>query len=280
MSTACMTGLIMVLVAAFDSCIAQTVSLSSISDARMRVYAPSVISGALTGNIIRNSKSNELVMLTFGDDAHVRFPFRGIERLEVSEGHSRAKYAAIGAGAGLLLGAVAGASLGKDDPSGYTGFLSGVIIGGVGIPLGAAAGYVLAPENWKLVSDDHQGNISPPGTALRAGAMVRIRPSGQKAFKARVAGATSDSIAVDDGAVFAMRSIDRIEVRGDRNRKKGIVRGAVAFGGIALVFGGIDTVRREISAGEWVSTTLSNAMLGGFIGSLLPPRGWQEVPIR
>lgn len=72
--------------------------------------------------------------------------------------------------------------------------------------------------------------------------------------------------------------VQRLEVRGARDHWRGARWGAGIVGGIALVFGGIDTARGELGGGEYAGTIVGNALIGGLLGYAIAPRGWVEVP--
>lgn len=72
--------------------------------------------------------------------------------------------------------------------------------------------------------------------------------------------------------------VHRLEVRGSPDPWRGARWGAGILGGVALVFGGIDTARGGLETGEYVSTILGNALIGGLLGYAIAPRGWVDVP--
>lgn len=75
-----------------------------------------------------------------------------------------------------------------------------------------------------------------------------------------------------------MVQVHRIEVRGARDPWRGARWGAGIVGGIALVFGGIDTARGRLERGEYIGTIVGNALIGGLLGYAIAPRGWVELP--
>lgn len=73
-------------------------------------------------------------------------------------------------------------------------------------------------------------------------------------------------------------SVQRLEVRGPRDRKRGSIIGGSILGGIAVVFGGVDVSNGSLGAGEYVGTILGNTLIGALAGAALAPRGWTAVP--
>jgi hypothetical protein len=116
-----------------------------------------------------------------------------------------------------------------------------------GIVFGAPIGFAYAPERWNNAYRGDAGDDTIT-VSVRSGARV-------KRF--------------DDGT---------IGVKGERDRKRGIVRGAIVLGGIGLIFGGIDVAKGGISGGEYAGTVVGNTLLGGAAGYLISPRGWQRLP--
>lgn len=72
--------------------------------------------------------------------------------------------------------------------------------------------------------------------------------------------------------------LQRVEVRGAPDRRRGAVIGAGLLGGIAVVFGGLDYSRDSISGGELTGAIVGNAIIGGLIGAGFAPRRWTPVP--
>lgn len=116
--------------------------------ARVRVLAPLVAPERLTGTVVAAS-ADSLALGVADGSATLRLDKHTLESLEVSRGRARLKWGLLGAGVGLLAGAIVGAELGgQDDPSGFgalAGFLGGAV---VGLPAGAVGGALLAPERW------------------------------------------------------------------------------------------------------------------------------------
>lgn len=115
-----------------------------------------------------------------------------------------------------------------------------------------------------------------PATKLR---LTLVAPRDR--FTGAFLSADRDSIRVDRGsrATYGFDNVRRLEVRGGRDRRRGALIGAGILGGVALVAGGIDVSRGNLSTGEWLGTIAGNALFGGLLGLALPPRGWVDVPL-
>lgn len=234
---------VLLMVISAEALPAQTVFLPP--DVRVRVSAPS-LTERLHGRVV-SSGEQSIVVATPNADALVTFPIPAIERIDVSRGRNRLAMGALGAGAGLLVGAVIGASALNDDPEGFAALAGLVGGGGVGLITGALLGFAYAPERWSTHYTGSGVTRDSINYTLRPGADVRRTASGQ------------------------------VAVRGEPDRRAGILRGAAVFAGIAVVFGGIDVARDEISSGEYASTILGNAIIGGMVGYLFSPRRWQRL---
>lgn len=77
-----------------------------------------------------------------------------------------------------------------------------------------------------------------------------------------------------------MASVQRLEVRGPRDRKRGSIIGGSILGGIAVVFGGVDVSKGSLGAGEYLGTIVGNTVIGALAGAALAPRGWMTVEQR
>lgn len=120
-----------------------------------------------------------------------------------------------------------------------------------------------------------------PGVSLAGGGHVRVTALGERTAGVLVAHDV-DSIRIRRGSTalaWSFADIQRLEVRGGRDRRRGFMRGALILGGVGVVFGGIDLARGGISGGSYVETVVTNALIGGALGVLWSPRGWREVPL-
>jgi hypothetical protein len=136
---------------------AQQVAATLPAGTTIRVTAPRALPERTTG-AFQTARSDTLWMQA-GRSRQLVIPVATVERLEVSGGRSRLKWALIGAGTGALAGFVLGgmAGGGEDDITG-TGAAAGAIAGTAqGIVLGAIGGALLAPRRW----------INHPVSALR-----------------------------------------------------------------------------------------------------------------
>jgi hypothetical protein len=118
---------------------------------RVRLSVPSVSPDPLVGRVA--ALTADSLLLSRGSGVHLQLDSRAIQRVEVSAGRHRVRWALAGAVVGMLVGGVAGGSAGgKGDDSGLgalAGFVAGVI---VGTPLGAGVGALAAPERWRPVA--------------------------------------------------------------------------------------------------------------------------------
>lgn len=120
-----------------------------------------------------------------------------------------------------------------------------------------------------------------PGVTLPAGSRVRVTAVADRTDGVLVTH-DADSIRVRRGRdtrALPFAEVQRLEVRGGRDRRRGFMRGALILGGIGVVFGGIDVSRGKISGGDYLETVVTNALIGGAVGVLWAPRGWRVVPL-
>ena len=119
------------------------------------------------------------------------------------------------------------------------------------------------------------------GVRLEPAAHVRVSIAGGRE-RGDVISHDADSLRLRRGSSargYAFRDIQRLEVRGGRDRRRGMLLGAGIVGGIGLVFGGIDAANGRISGGDYVGTVITNALAGAAVGVLISPRGWREIPL-
>lgn len=126
-----------------------------------------------------------------------------------------------------------------------------------------------------------QGGVS---VTLAPNAEVRVRTLEQpsRAIRGRALELTADTLFLSRSGVmtrYPVSALRSLEVRSGHDRRRGMLIGGAATGGIALVFGGIDASRGKISTGEWMGTIVSNTIIGGLFGYMLAPRGWAQVPL-
>lgn len=116
----------------------------------VRVTAPSVLPERVKGSF-RSAAGDTLRIAGSGGSLHFAIPFAAVKRLEVSEGRQRMKWMWLGMAAGAVVGTAIGGVVGDDgrtQDSAAWGRLGGFL---VGVPVGAVAGAVLAPERWRNV---------------------------------------------------------------------------------------------------------------------------------
>ena len=78
---------------------------------------------------------------------------------------------------------------------------------------------------------------------------------------------------------YALSDLAMLEVRGGRDRARGVMIGAGIATASAALFGGIDRARGKISSGELTGTVVSNAVAGALLGYAFAPRGWRRLPL-
>lgn len=137
--------------------------------------------------------------------------------------------------------------------------------------------------------------IGVSAAGAQAGAVVTIAPEAEVRVTP-VAGAgprvtgrfvslTPDTLTFARGkertrVAMPAAAVQRLEVRGPRDRKRGAIIGGGILGGIAVVFGGIDVSKGSLGAGEYVGTIVGNSVIGALAGAALAPRGWTTVTQR
>lgn len=115
---------------------------------KVRVMAPRIFPERTTATVLA-VQNDTIVMARSGGAVSFSVPLGDIQKLEISNGRSRFKWAGLGAVAGLFGGGIIGGSIGgQDDPTGLgaaAGFFAGAIQGVLG---GAIIGGLAAPERW------------------------------------------------------------------------------------------------------------------------------------
>lgn len=107
------------------------------------------------------------------------------------------------------------------------------------------------------------------------------RASPEQRLAGRVLGVVGDTLLLEGGASrrYPLADLARLELRGGRDRRRGVTIGALAGSGITAVAGGIDAGQGQISVGEVVGAALLNAVIGGVIGHALAPGGWERLAL-
>lgn len=212
---------------------------------RVRVIAP-MLPAPLYGRVVTDfANPSAFVVETPGAHARVSIPPAGASRIDVSEGRARAKAATWGAVLGLVAGALAAKSSSGGD--GATGDMATFVLAPAGALIGGGLGAMYAPERWRTM---HSAVVDNPSYDVVLSAGARTKRLG-------------------DGT---------LAVPGERSRRAGIAYGALALGGVALVFGGRDYARGELSGSEYASAVISNTVIGAAVGYLISPRRWQKLP--
>ena len=135
-----------------------------------------------------------------------------------------------------------------------------------------------------ILAPTAQAQSSGYHIALGRGSAVRVttmlEPS--RRIVGKVLAMPGDTIILDSNSAqvkFPLAALNSLEIRGEEDKRRGFTIGAVALGGIAVVFGGIDYSKDRISGGDWFSTIVGNALIGGLIGYAFAPKGWDPLPL-
>ncbi|HET7460718.1 MAG TPA: hypothetical protein VFJ82_05705 [Longimicrobium sp.] len=78
---------------------------------------------------------------------------------------------------------------------------------------------------------------------------------------------------------YAVAKLASIEVRAERDRKRGTLIGAGIATAFAALFCATDRAHGEMSSGEVAGTVASSAVAGGLLGYAFAPRGWRRLPL-
>ena len=118
--------------------------------AKIRVTATQTLPRREVGSF--TAARNDTLWMQAGSSNQVAVPLATVERLEVSAGRARLKWALIGGAVGLLAGGVLGGRAGAEDDFTGTGAAAGFTVGALqGVVLGAAVGGLAAPRRWRVV---------------------------------------------------------------------------------------------------------------------------------
>ena len=272
---------------------------------RVRVSAPAVLPDPVIGTFLSTSRDSLLV--SPGEHAVVRLDLSTVEALDISAGRDRMKWALTGSAAGML--GVILLSPAVCDP-GDMGCGLGMIAASVlvGIPGGALAGALSAPERWVRYSGWRETRtegtpqvtpasapIEPASALLMPGTSVRLslaeRP--RERLEGRVTEMSRDTISVwhrDAGAMvtYPVARLGSLEVRGGDDRRRGARKGAMIGSAVGLGLGiltaggddweeGAGTASDRI--GVAVTTGLMGALIGSAFGYAFPPTGWTKLPL-
>jgi hypothetical protein len=257
-----------------------------VAGTRVRILAPAHADQPLVGRLVA-AAGDSLVFAPSTVPASARLPLGAAQGVAVSEGHDRLRSALLyGAVGGLGGGVLAAASFSEHDPlAGFVGFFAGAVLGA---PIGGAVGAILAPERWRDVSGGTPASAStvgpyridvPRGTTVR----VASRLAPDRRTTREVDTIMGDTLSFlrrgSDPSQVRLSDLARLEVRGGKDHRRGVLYGAAAFGIITGVAGGIDFAHDNISGGDLVGTALGNMLLGGLIGYALAPVGWEALPL-
>ena len=120
-----------------------------VAGTRVRVSAPALDDRLIYGRVVALG-GDSLVLAASSGVARTRIPVIEVQRIEASRGRDRFMYALRGAGIGAVVGLVAGGFAARDSDAGMAGIAFIFIGGALGVPVGAAAGALAAPERWQV----------------------------------------------------------------------------------------------------------------------------------
>lgn len=136
------------------------------------------------------------------------------------------------------------------------------------VALAAAATSAQAQEQARL--------IIAPGTEVR----ILPRSPGAGTIVDRAQGLSGDTLILSSPPRrIPLPDLASLEVRGGRDRHRGSAIGALAFGAVTAVAGGIDYSHGTITLGDFAGTLLGNVAVGAALGYLLAPTGWVALPL-
>jgi len=124
----------------------------------------------------------------------------------------------------------------------------------------------------------------PYRVALEPGTRVRVTTDGVpgRRVTGSVLALRDDTLALrgkDGQHRFPLTHLRSLEVRGGKDRRRGmLIGGGIAFG-ITAVFGGIDRANGGISTGSLAGTLATNAAIGALLGWVFAPTGWEPIPL-
>ena len=117
-----------------------------------------------------------------------------------------------------------------------------------------------------------------PGTELRLTRLSNPEPK----IRGRVVMLAGDTIVLEDGGANSrvpISELSSLEVRGGEDKRRGFLIGA---GAMAAVTSGIFVAGANgsgLSAGDAFGTIVGNALVGGLVGYVFAPSGWERIPL-
>ena len=135
-----------------------------------------------------------------------------------------------------------------------------------------------------LAATHAAGAQAPYRVALEPGTRVRVTTDGvpDRRVIGSVLALRDDTLALrgtDGQHRFPLTHLRSLEVRGGKDRRRGmLIGGGIAFG-ITAVFGGVDRANGQISTGGLTETLATNAVIGALVGWVFAPTGWEPIPL-
>ncbi len=153
--------------------------------ARVRLTAPSLV-GPLIANYLEMRGDTVVLVEDRAGQGLWSIPYHEIQTLHLSVGQKNnygpyiARGAALGGGAGFLIGVLSAATFDPGDSTRkFKRITNGAIAGGIGAALGAIVGSRFLTEAWSPISLGRKVSFLPPGRKVsllpsRNGATVRV----------------------------------------------------------------------------------------------------------
>lgn len=250
---------------------------------RVRVATAPPGSPIVVGRVARVDSSHlELTVTNAGTVAVI--PLSAVASIESDGGIDRRRGVRRGALVGLALGTYFFATeypeLRENDQFGVGAMAMALVSFGIAPGAGALVGYVIAPRKWTpLAVPPPSGSGSAPAIRFAADEYIRLRTRGSN-LSGRVFSQTRTLVTVttDDARVpVAWSDVERVRVRGGKDRRKGALAGALLGIGIGILG---EQSAPTTSSGERIGAFAGSALVFGYLGSRwLAPRGWTDLPV-
>lgn len=249
--------------------------------ARIRVSAPAVDSALIVGR--GAMAGSDTIGLLLGDGgATLYIPSASVAFVEQSAGFERWKWTKRGAVAGAIgvwLIARATTDVGEDGLAAMSLFIGSTFVGTL---LGAGAGALLAPETWSrtipnLSETQNAGHRVLIAPDARVRLTLRAEPTTR--LDDRVARFVGDTLTLQSSRAFAIPELASLEVRGGKNRRRGVLYGVGIITAITAAGAIPDHSKGVVTTGEMLGAFAGNAVVGAIAGYYLAPKGWIRVPL-
>lgn len=251
---------------------------------RVRVTAPSLFGQRVDGRVATVDSAHLILTLTPAG-TRILLPLASIGAIEAFGGVSRRRGmrrgALVGFGVGAYFFLTEYPEIREHDYFGVGALAMGLISFAIAPGIGAAVGYALAPDDWSALPVPAPTAAAPATASIRFAAdeHIRLRTRGAT-LSGRVHSQTRTLVTVstDDAAVpVPWADVQRVRVRGGKDRWKGALAGALVGIGIGILG---EQSAPTTSTRERVSAFAGSALVFGYLGSRwLAPRGWTDLPV-